>query len=47
MMHVSYPILFLICLGCLSLGGCIGMVIMALCRVSACESCKEERSQTE
>ena len=43
MMYVSYPILFLICLGCLSLGGCIGMVVISLCRISA--ECSREEEQ--
>lgn len=42
MIHISYPVLFIICFGCLSFGACIGMTIMALCRISGEQSREEE-----
>jgi|GEM_PF-6096332 len=42
MMYISYPVLVLICFGCLSFGGCVGMFVMALCRISADCSREEE-----
>ncbi|MHC1760429.1 MAG: hypothetical protein AB9917_13150 [Negativicutes bacterium] len=41
-MIISLAGLFLLVLACLSLGACAGMVVMALCRVSAEESRREE-----
>lgn len=41
-MFISFAVLFLLVLACLSLGACAGMVVMALCRVSAEESRREE-----
>lgn len=41
-MFISLAVLFLLVLACMSLGACAGMVVMALCRVSAEESRREE-----
>ena len=41
-MILSLAGLGLLVLACLSLGGCVGMVVMAVCRISA-----EERKQEE
>lgn len=43
MMYISYSVLALVCFGCLSFGACIGMVAMALCRISA--ECSQEEEQ--
>ena len=43
MMYISYSVLALVCFGCLSFGACIGMVAMALCRISA-ECSREEEA---
>ena len=37
--------LFLIVLASLAIGACIGMVLMALCRISSEESRREERQE--
>lgn len=41
-MFISFAVLFLLVLACLSLGACVGMVVMAMCRVSAEEARREE-----
>ena len=41
-MFISLAVLFLLVLACMSLGACAGMVVVALCRVSAEESRREE-----
>jgi len=41
-MFISLAVLFLLVLACLSLGACVGMVVMAMCRVSAEEARREE-----
>ena len=41
-MFISFAVLFLLVLACLSLGACVGMVAMAMCRVSAEEARREE-----
>ena len=46
MMYISYSVLALVCFGCLSFGACIGMVAMALCRISAECSREEEQAVT-
>lgn len=42
-MYVSYPVLLIICFGCMFFGCCAGMVIMALCKVSA--ACSREKEK--
>ena len=43
-MFVSFGMLFLIVLASLSAGGCIGMVVISLCRVSAENNYSEEET---
>ena len=42
-MYISYSVLALVCFCCLSFVACIGMVAMALCRISA--ECSQEEEQ--
>jgi len=42
-MYISYPVLAIICFGCLSFGAFVGAVVMALCRISGeCSRAEEE-----
>ena len=43
-MFVSLAMLFLIVLASLSVGCCIGMIVMALCRISAENNYSEEEN---
>jgi len=43
MMYITYPILALICFGCLSFGCVIGTAMISMCHVSACERCRKEQ----
>lgn len=47
-MIISYVGLCLLVFTCLVIGACVGLVVMAMCKVSACyrdeESCKEAQS---
>lgn len=47
-MYISYSVLFLICFGCMFFGCCVGMVVMALCRISAeCSRDEEAAARAE
>ena len=45
-MFLSLAGLFILVLACLSLGMCAGMVVMALCKVSAEETKREEAEES-
>lgn len=47
MMYISYSVLFIICFACLSLGACLGMIVMVLCQVSGECSRNEEARQSK